>query len=244
MNREKCCILVPSRDGIDQAVEKALHELARRGYRLMIMRGVTSIDQIRSQMATDALKAGFEELFWIDDDVLFDPDDVDRMREHDLPIVGGVYPWKGKPQLAVHWLEGTKSIVLGTSGGIVEVKYAATGFLMTRAEVYEKLISGKTRSQIVPGMVEQELCAGIPSVVGQFDRPMYPFFLPMVVYPIRDQSPKYLAEDWAFFHRAWAAGFKIHVDTRIRLYHVGRYAYSWEDLAPRDRVDSAVVHLE
>jgi len=233
MNREKCCILVPSRDGIDQSVEKALHELARRGYRLMIMRGVTSIDQIRSQMATDALKAGFEELFWIDDDVLFDPDDVDRMREHDLPIVGGVYPWKGKPQLAVHWLEGTKSIVLGTSGGIVEVKYAATGFLLTRAEVYEKL---RRTTFCTPGQPTH--CR---EVVGQFDRMMYPFFQPMV---LEDGAvDRYLAEDWAFFHRARDSGFKVHVDTRIRLYHVGRYAYSWEDLAPRDRVDSAVVHL-
>jgi hypothetical protein len=239
MRRDKCGILVPSRDGIDHGVEKALHELARRGYRLMIMRGVTSIDQIRSQMATDALKAGFEELFWIDDDVLFDPDDVDRLREHDMPIVGGVYPWKGKPQLAVRWLDGTKSVELGVGGGIVEVKYAATGFLLTRAEVYATI---RRTTFCTPGQP-----AHCREVIGQFDRMMYPFFQPMVVDQpsgSSDDVPRYLAEDWAFFHRAREAGFKVHVDTRIRLYHVGRYAYSWEDLEPRERIDSAVVHFD
>jgi len=39
----------------------------------------------------------------------------------------------------------------------------------------------------------------------------------------------YLAEDFAFSHRARAAGLKIMADTTIRLGHIGPYAYSWEE---------------
>jgi hypothetical protein len=46
----------------------------------------------------------------------------------------------------------------------------------------------------------------------------------------------YLAEDYAFFERARRAGHRIMADTTIRLRHIGRYGYSWEDAgleAPR-----------
>jgi hypothetical protein len=39
----------------------------------------------------------------------------------------------------------------------------------------------------------------------------------------------YLAEDFAFCHRARLCGIPIIADTTVRLWHVGDYAYSWED---------------
>jgi len=223
---KKCCILVPSRDGIDRACEASLSELARRGYHLSVMRGVTSIDQIRSQMATDALDAGFEELFWIDDDIVFNPDDVDRLRSHNLPIVGGIYPKKGEPQLAIRWKEGTTSVVLGEGGGLTEVRYACTGFLLTRSSVYDAMqVKNLARAAI-----------------GQFGRSMMGYFQPMTVVDV--QTSHYLAEDWSFCHRATQAGFPIWVDTRPRILHVGRYAYSWDDLVPRMPLSSITVQID
>lgn len=225
MDPSKCCILVPSRDGIDPLCEAALSELRRRGYHLSIMRGVTSIDQIRSQMATDALKNGYQELFWIDDDIAFNPDDVDLLRSSGLAFVGGVYPKKGDPQLAVRWKEGTSSVVLGEGGGLTEVRYAGTGFLLTRASVYLALVE-----------------RGVVPVTGQFGRAMMPYFQPKIVHD--DGVGRYLAEDWSFCHRAAEAGIKVWVDTRPRLMHIGRYAYSWEDLIPRDRIPSLTIQIE
>ena len=49
--------------------------------------GYAAIDQGRNQMATDALLDGYEETMWIDADVDFHPDSVDRLRSHGLPIV-------------------------------------------------------------------------------------------------------------------------------------------------------------
>jgi len=178
-------------------------------------------------MATDALADGFRELFWIDDDVVFNPDDVDRLRCSDLPVIGGVYPKKGERELAVRWKPSTTSVVLGEGGGIFEIQYAATGFLLTRAIVYSTLA---------------EKLLVDPNVIGHFGRRMAPYFQPMTV---RDGDiERYLAEDWSFCHRLAQAGIPIHVDTRPRLLHVGRYAYSWEDLIPREPMASLTVRID
>jgi hypothetical protein len=171
---------------------------------------------------------------WIDSDVGFSPDDVDRLREHDLPICGGIYPQKGRKALATHVLPGTEKVVFGAKGGLIEVLYSAAGFLYVKREVYET--------------IQQQL--NLPVRNAHFGRPLVPYFQPLVVEArgqeseIRGQrespqsairnpqsaiSPWYLAEDFSFCHRARQCGYKIMADTRIRLRHFGTYAYMWED---------------
>ena len=45
----------------------------------------------------------------------------------------------------------------------------------------------------------------------------------------------YLSEDYSFCERARQCGYKIMEDTSIRLWHIGHYAYGWED-AGQDRL--------
>ena len=42
------------------------------------------------------MEQGFGETFWIDADVLFRPDDVEKIRSHNLPLCCGIYPKKRK----------------------------------------------------------------------------------------------------------------------------------------------------
>ena len=53
----------------------------------------------RNRLASEALAAGFEELMWIDSDMAFLPESVDRLRSHNLPIVGALYPTKVEKKL-------------------------------------------------------------------------------------------------------------------------------------------------
>ena len=67
-------------------------------------------------MATDALVAGFEETMWIESDIVFEPDAVERLRKRQLPICCAIYPQKGRRVLACHVIPGTKTMLFGKSG--------------------------------------------------------------------------------------------------------------------------------
>lgn len=207
----KCAVLVPVAQFIEPACEAALQELERRGYVVRRIRGYADIALGRSQMASDALADGFEETMWIDADTGFRAADVDRLRSHPHEIIGGIYPKKGKRELAIHVLPGTERIVFGPKGGLVEVKYAATGFLLVRRAVYDAI-----REQ-----------HALPMCRAETGRTLVPYFTPLV-HPDSD-GWWYLAEDFAFCERARQCGFTIWTDSTIRLWHIGTYAFGWED---------------
>ncbi|MBS2012199.1 MAG: hypothetical protein JST00_04900 [Deltaproteobacteria bacterium] len=214
--REKCVVLVPVAHTVEPLCERGLQELERRGYRVCRVRGHSDIGRGRSEMATRALDEGYEAIMWIDADVVFIPDDVDALLASGHPVVGGVYPVKGQRRIAVRPLAGTKDLTFGEEGDVVEVMYTATGFLLTRREVYERM--------------QTELA--LPRC-GAGDDSVVPYFLSVVV-PDGD-GMAYLSEDFSFCHRAREIGHHVMVDTRVRLGHVGSYVYTVED-AGRDRV--------
>lgn len=211
MSTSKCIVLVPVGSHIEPECERGLARLEARGYVVRRVSGYAAIDQGRSQMATDALAEGFDELMWIDSDVNFDPDSVDRLRAHDLPIVCGIYPKKGVRALSCHLAPNTPQVVFGTGGGLLEITYAATGFLHTRRVIYEEMAK----------RLELPVCNEA------FARPMVPYFLPLIVS--RGDKPWYLGEDFSFCERARRCDYAIMADTTIRLHHIGRYGYGWED---------------
>jgi hypothetical protein len=252
MTNPACVILVPANNGIEPACDHALRQLERMGYPVWRVPGFAAIDTARSQIATDAVARGFEELMWIDSDIEFDPAAVERLRSHNLPIVGGLYPKKGTRAVASSLFPETRKIIFGEGGGLLEIRYAATGFLYTKRQVYLDI---------------QRLC-NLPVCNQQFNKPLVPFFMTMVVeveeedrrsvdggrtsetawveahgtgtvadtHSPTHHSPLtvptrhwYLSEDFSFSHRARQAGYKIFADTTIRLGHIGRYSYAWED---------------
>ncbi|MDA1051522.1 MAG: hypothetical protein O3C40_13720 [Planctomycetota bacterium] len=207
-----CVVLVPVGSHVEPACEEGLRDLESRGFEVRRVRGYSAIDQGRCQMASDALADGFEATFWIDTDIGFEADDVERLLAHDAPIVAATYPQKGRRALTCHVLPGTEQLVFGEQGGLTEVLYVGTGFLLVRREVYETM--------------QQRL--ELPICNERFDgRPLVPYFLPM----LREDGAGhwYLAEDFAFCERARRCGYHIMLDTTIRLQHFGGYGYSWED---------------
>ncbi|HUY90514.1 MAG TPA: sulfotransferase [Pirellulales bacterium] len=207
----KCGILVPTLGPIEPQCDEALNKLANRGYRVFRMRGHSQIDLGRSQLATEVLAQGCEETLWIDSDVVFEPDDVERLRSHGESVVSAVYPKKGPRALACHVLPGTQEIVFGEGGGLIEILYAATGFLLVKRKVY----------------YDMQHMLGLPSCNQRFGNPVVPYFLPLVKPDGVGQW--YLSEDYSFCERARQCGYRIWADTTIRLGHIGKYTYYWED---------------
>jgi hypothetical protein len=211
MDPSRCIVLVPIGGYLEPECARGLAQLEARGYRVRAVPRYAAIDQGRSQMATDAVLEGYDALMWIDSDIGFDADAVDMLREHDEPIVCGIYPRKGRRELACNLLPDTPKILFGEGGDLLEIRYAAMGFCYTQRVVYETMI------------VHEQL----PICNKQFDRITVPYFLPMLL-PDGDEH-WYMNSEYSFCERARRSGFRIMADTRIRLGHIGRYSYHWEE---------------
>ncbi|MFE7798574.1 hypothetical protein [Nocardia sp. NPDC057440] len=211
MDPSRCVVLVPVHDYIEPGCEEGLAALEKLGHPVWRVYGCSAIDQARSRIATEALAEGFEELMWIDSDIGFNPNAVAMLRSHDLPIVSGVYAKKRSRALVCSLLPGTEKIILGEGGGVMEILYAAGGFLLTKRSVYEKI-------------AEHE---NLPVCNIHFGHTNVPYFLPLIVP--HGENHWYLGEDFSFCERARRSGFSVYADTRFRLEHFGKYGFTWED---------------
>lgn len=221
-----CVVLVPIGGAIDPACDDALRELERRGHPVVRARGYSAVDAARNQLATDALARGFDELMWVDADVVFDPNDVETLRSHNLPVTCGLYPKKGPRQFACEFLPGTPSVMFGKKGGPTEVRYCGFGFTHVRRAVFEA--------------VQRQF--DLPVCNQRFGSLLVPYFQPLVV---EEPGGRWsLSEDYAFCERARRAGFAVVADTTVRLWHVGTYRYGWEDAGGAlKRYGSFLFHL-
>ena len=226
----QCVVLCVALGPIEHRTDEGLRELERRGYKVWRSKGFSAIDQGRNVLAADALSQGFQETLWIDPDVAFEPDGVERLRSHPLPIVAGIYPQKGRRSLSCHLMPGTEKVVLGQDGGLLEILYAAAGFLLVRRAAYETI---REKLQL-------------PPCNARFGRPFWPFFQPLVTQPESGtEQPRLLAHDFAFCERARQSGLKIMADTTIRLWHLGSYPFGWEDAdRTAERFDTYHYHVE
>ena len=190
-----CVILVPTSGNIDPGCEDGLHELEPRGYLVWRVRGYSAIDAARNQMASDALAQNFQELMWIDSDVVFDPNDVEKLRSYGLPIVCGLYAKKSRREFACAFLPGTQQVQFGLSGGLLEILYCGFGFILTRREVYERM--------------QQQL--QLPVCNHRFGTILVPYFAPAVREDA--EGTWCLGEDYAFCERVRQSGVRILADT-------------------------------
>jgi hypothetical protein len=240
-----CVILVPALAQPTPKCEESLRELERRGYPIRRVSGFSAVDQGRNQMASDALHDGFAETMWIDTDIGFHADSVERLRSHNLPIVTGLYPQPKARSLACKLLPGTKKVVFGEDGGLLEIKYAAAGFLHVRRDAYETI-----REKLK-----------LPHCNTRFGRGIWPFFYS---YWIEEEGSgvsvqgsakagtsdpivrhRYLTEDFAFCQRAREAGLNIMADTTIRLWRISTYGYGWEEAGREaERFDTYHFNVE
>ena len=178
--------------------------------------GEALLSKSRSRVATDFFrKKEFDVLFFIDDDIVFEPIDVAKISylvRSGFDIVGGAYPMKNyvQPYLAVKPFKD-KSIKFGPDGGLQEVRMLATGFMAIGRHVFEKMVESET----VP------LC-------DKSTLNYYPFFNPF--YCEIEGEIRNLSEDYSFCKRATDLGFKVWVDGTTKLGHAGRYVYTQDEI--------------
>lgn len=207
--------------GIDPETWTGLNYLQKCpdiNFTMTIKSGEALIDRARSIVASRFYeKKEYDILFFIDDDIVFNPLDVAKivkeMIDLDLNIVGGAYVHKqdSKTHFVVRQFDNCQ-YKFGAGAPIQEVDFVSTGFLAIKRKVFDELVAAKS----VPFCEEADFT-------------FYPWFLPSLTQT-DDGKWHELSEDWAFCARAKKLGFTCHIDGSVKLGHAGRYVYTWDDI--------------
>lgn len=145
-------------------------------------------------------------LMFIDADIGFDPVDIIRLIAHDLDVVGGVYPMKSYPlRYAMNPLP--ESAETGIQG-VQEIKDLATGFMLIKRSVIERMIEHYPETQYKAD-----------ENTGERNIKFYALFDTSL------DNGQYVSEDFTFCRRWRAIGGKLHIDDTVVLRHVGLHTY-------------------
>jgi hypothetical protein len=157
----------------------------------------------------------------IDDDVVFLPEDAERvvrLAREKRTIVCAAYPVKDGGHLACRRFPG-QEIVFGPGQEPVRIVYPATGFMACHRDVIDAMVAARTPD----GRPHFPLCGEGTAT------PMWPFF---DTFPLTgpDGRSEYLSEDYAFGEIARQLGFDIWLDPATVLYHMGYYPYTIQNM--------------
>lgn len=144
---------------------------------------------------------------FIDADIRFQPESILMMLATDKDVIGGLYPKKTLPiQYNINVKPGTV-----IQNDIFPVDTMATGFLMFKRHVYEKLIAAHPECKYVDDV----------GLGKQYEPMMYSIFDTGI-----DEKGHYLSEDWLFCRRWAAIGGEIYAHAKVLLNHSGHYEFA------------------
>jgi hypothetical protein len=189
----------------------------------------------------NAIVAGFLDqpaethLMFIDADIGFSVDQVQRMLDFNQDVVAGMYPLKllDYDEAAFQRAANGESLQTAqlryvgvpcegeerkTTDGFVTGVYAGAGFLLIKRRVLE-LMAEKYRETHYTAAHDSGLPSQSPNLFALFD------------CLIDRKTGHYLSEDYAFCSRWRALGGTIWLDSRSKLTHVGSYNFVGNTIA-------------
>lgn len=186
------------------------------------------VSRARNAAAAAALHYKTDYLLFIDADIAFDADDVFKLIKHDKDVVCGPYAKKYLSTQKIQHLVKHKPEVFDTnewkslstdfsseikpsSSDLIEVDYAATGFMLIKTDVFRKIALN------FPKIKYKNDIDGYSSWGDNF----YNFF----PAEINESSLKYESEDYGFCKLWRSIGGKIFLDTSVNLHHIGNMTY-------------------
>ncbi len=106
---------------------------SKHDYHFIVSTRGFNTSENRNYIATQAVNNGCSHLFFVDDDMVFPPDTLDKLLARDKDIVGGVYKTKYEIQDDVcEYFDDRR-------GEFMKVKALGTGCLLIKTDVFIKL---------------------------------------------------------------------------------------------------------
>ncbi|HTU26604.1 MAG TPA: hypothetical protein VMF30_14450 [Pirellulales bacterium] len=204
-------------------------ELAQRSIGFTLEMPASSLITVARNYVVSKVLANpqISHLLFIDADLGFDPAVVPRYLALEKDVVAGIYPIKAMNWAAVRQLPAASplagafhyAVTLPDEEqtlveGFVRAEYAATGFMLIRRQVLERMVAEH------PELKYRHSYAHLPSQTATADH-LYALF--DTALDVGEQV--YLPEDYAFCRRWRALGGEIWVDAFSRFRHVGQLAF-------------------
>lgn len=191
--------------------------------------GECPIGRCRNDLTHSFLQSDCTHILFIDSDIKFTYEQVERILSHDEDIVGGFYTIKqdGPTRLCCNTLA---DVGKPNEDGLVQMKYMGTGFLRISRKVFE--------------VMQQELGEQLSYVEDGDGKVKHDFWRMGVAYDKSVGKRRWLSEDWQFCQFALDLGFSIWADAKIMLEHVGTAIYPLQSQLPQLYTPEALERIK
>lgn len=175
--------------------------------------GESPVGRSRNSLTAQFLKTDCTDILFIDSDLVFSGEQIERIVQHEEDVVGGAYFFKaqGRPRVCSNPKDGCDQI---GENGLLEVAYIGTGFLRVRRHVFDQMIA----------RFGEDIWYKTDDGKSELQHD----FWQMGIYKYADGTRRWLSEDWYFCQRCNDMGVKVWCDMRIMLGHSGNAVYPLE----------------
>ena len=180
--------------------------------------GMALVTQARNNCVAEFMNSGADKLLFIDADIGFPPEAVQRLVALDAEVALCPYPVKGYVNngkgitFIIHFKDKENYVI--DKNGFTEVVAGPTGFMMIDRSVIEKLAKAYPEKKCVNSQM-------VGDKVEKMDDNWYTFF-ETDVHPEKG----YLGEDISFCNLWTKIGGRIYADTQTKLIHYGGNAFT------------------
>jgi len=198
--------------------------------------GESPVGRSRNALTAAFLKSGCSDMLFIDSDLIFSAEQIERIVLHEEDVVGGAYMLKreGFPRMCSNPKPG---VITVRDDGLMEVSYIGTGFMRVRRSVFERMIE-KFSDQMVymtdDGRNEiQYDFWGMG--VWQYNEDNYKIdpkiLASTMALGYSEEKAKFimrrrwLSEDWWFCQRCQDLNIPVFMDMKCLLGHSGHAVY-------------------
>jgi len=180
--------------------------------------GDSAVCRARNGLTRRFLEGDWSHILFIDSDLVFSIEQVQRIMSHPEDVVAGLY---------CHKKEGDPEIVWNSYAerepnerGLLSVRYMGTGFIRIARSVFERMIAAWSEEMAY-------MPDGSPKGTTEYE------FWHMGVYKYKDGGRRWLTEDWWFCQRCLDLGIKVWADMHILLRHSGNALYPLQTQEPK-----------
>jgi len=198
-----------------ESINQASFDMHDFKHDVLIMKNESLITRARDNLVTSFLETDYERLLFIDSDIEFSSEDIQKLWNMDVDVAVGAYPMKTKGSPTAGWVRG-ELINTEDMDGVEAVDFAGTGFMMIKREVFIKF------QRTHPNRFHRE---GLPSDQLNDYRKSFCYFDSRLSEGETWKERVRYPEDYAFCHDFRAMGGKIMLDPTIKLKHWGQFGY-------------------